>query len=77
MRHVKKLYFGVLLGAKSIGLLLQKHANRTVHPSKIEGVRSLLSVLLHAAQGGPLWDLKSAFLSVQFVADMVVFWRLV
>ena len=30
--------FGVFLGGKSIRLLLQKHANRTVHPSKIEGV---------------------------------------
>ena len=38
VRYLKKLSFGVFLGGKSIALLLQKHANRTVHPSKIEGV---------------------------------------
>ena len=67
----------MFLGSRSIGLLLQKHANRTVHPSKIEGVRSLLSVLLHAAQGGPLWDLKSAFLGFQLGPDFLVFQPLV
>ena len=38
VRHVKKVSFGVFLGAKSKRLVLQKHANRTVHPLKIEGV---------------------------------------
>ena len=77
MRHVKKVPFGVFLGAKSKRLVLQKHANRTVHPSKIEGVRPLLSVLPHASQGGPFWALKSAFLSLQLVPDVLVFRRLV
>ena len=34
---MKKFSFGVFLGAKSKGLPLQNHANRTVYPSKIEG----------------------------------------
>ena len=38
VRHVKKVSFGVFLGTKSKRLVLQKHANRTVHPLKIEGV---------------------------------------
>ena len=31
VRYLKKSSLGVFLGGKSIGLLLQKHANRTVH----------------------------------------------
>ena len=77
VRHVKKLSFRVFLGAKSKRLVLQKHANRTVHPSKIEGARPLLSVLLPASQGGPFWGFKSVYLSFQLVRDFLVFRRLV
>ena len=38
VQSVKKCALRLFLGAKSKGLLLQNHANRTVHPSKIEGV---------------------------------------
>ena len=37
VQYVKKCPLEVFLGAKSKGLLLQNHANRRVHPSKIEG----------------------------------------
>ena len=56
VRNVKKCSFGVFRGAKSRGLLLQKHANRTVHPSKIEGVRSRVYVLLYVSQGHAFWS---------------------
>ena len=44
VQHVKKSPLGVFLQAKIKGLRLQKHANRTVHPSKIEGELSVAYV---------------------------------
>ena len=38
VRDVKKCCPGLFLGEKSTRLVLQKYVNRTVHPSKIEGV---------------------------------------
>ena len=37
VRHVKKCCPGLFLGEKSPRLILQKHANRTVHLLKIKG----------------------------------------
>ena len=52
MRFVQKLSFGVFLEAKSKRLVLQKHANRTVHPSKIEDVLPMVQRLRIAIFGG-------------------------
>ena len=52
MRDVKKSSFRVFRGAESTGLLLQKHANRTVHPSKIEDVLPMVQRLRIAIFGG-------------------------
>ena len=51
VRYVKKSSFGVFLGAKSKGLLLQKQANRTVHLSKIEEALPQDYVLPNDPQG--------------------------
>ena len=50
LRDVRKCCLGVFLGEKSTRLVLQKHANRTVHPSKIEGVLPTVQRLLHMFQ---------------------------
>ena len=52
MRYVKKSVSGVFLGEKSTRLVLQKHANRTVHPSKIEDVLPMVQRLRIAIFGG-------------------------
>ena len=61
VRYVKKFSFGVFLGAKSTRLLLQKHANRTVHPLKIEGVLPMVQRLLHVFQRPLFWFPKTGF----------------
>ena len=48
--YAKKSSLGVFLGAKSIGLRLQKHANRAVHPLKIEGVLAMVQSFQHVSQ---------------------------
>ena len=50
VRYVKKSVSGVFLGEKSTRLVLQKHANRTVHPSKIEGFLPMVQSLQHVSQ---------------------------
>ena len=52
VRNVKKCCLGVFLGEKSTRLVLQKHANRTVHPSKIEDVLPMVQRLRIAIFGG-------------------------
>ena len=59
VRRVKKCSFGLFLGAKSRGPLLQKHAIRTVHPSKIGDQLSIVYVLLHVSQRPPFWSPKA------------------
>ena len=48
---MKKCPLGLFLGAKIRGLLLQNHANRTVHPSKMEGALLQDYVRPYASQG--------------------------
>ena len=59
-RHTRKnALLCCFFGVKSKCLLLQNHANRTVHPSKIEGERSMVYVRLHASQGHAFWSSKA------------------
>ena len=61
VRYVKKFSFRVFCGAKSTRLVLQKHANRTVHPSKIEGVLPMVQSLVHVSQRPLFWFPKACF----------------
>ena len=73
MRYVKKSVSGVFLGEKSTRLVLQKHANRTVHPSKIEGVLPMVQRLLHVFQRPLFWFQKDGFgASKQYPTSMFV-----
>ena len=55
-QHAKTCSLGMFFGLKSNCLLLQNHANRTVHPSKIEDKLSMVYVLLHVSQRPPFWS---------------------
>ena len=61
MRYVKKFSFRVFCGAKSTRLVLQKRANRTVHPSKIEGLLPMVPSLQHVSQRLLFWLPKARF----------------
>ena len=61
LRDVRKCCLGVFLGEKSTRLVLQKHANRTVHPLKIEGVLPTVQRLLHMFQRPLFWFPKAGF----------------
>ena len=50
VRNVNKCCLGVFLGEKSTRLVLQKHANRTVHPLKIEGELTVAYVFRNVSQ---------------------------
>ena len=58
-QHAKTSSLGMFFGLKLNCLLLQNHANRTVHPSKIGHALTMAYVLPHVSPGDPFWSPKA------------------